>query len=120
MEFAEAAAHEQVVDGLRGIEDKILETGQLVTATGDAESDLTLCFLVADIGNGPTPYLVIDITTGAAIDDESDAWVGLSDYVYSKFLDLSGSLPRRTISVLREAVGQLTRVNGKPILMSNW
>lgn len=120
MKFAKAAAHEGVVDGLRSIEDKIFETGQLVTATGDAESDVTLRFLIADIGNGPAPYLIIDVTTGAAVDEESDAWVELSDYVYSKYLDLSGSLPRRTSSVLGETAGQLTRVNGRAILLSNW
>jgi hypothetical protein len=120
MNFAKAAAHEEVVDGLRCIEDKIYETGTLVTATGDAESDVSLCFLIADIGNGPAPYLVIDVTTKATVDEESDAWVDLSDYVYSKYLDLSGSLPRHTSSALGETSGQLTRVNGRPIFLSNW
>lgn len=120
MNFAEVAASEDVIDGLRGIEDKIFETGQLVSTMGGTESDLILAFLVSDIGNGEVPYLVMEVTTAATFDEESDAWVDLNDYVYAKYVDLSADLPQNIASALKEAAGQLTRVNGKAIFLSKW
>jgi hypothetical protein len=120
MSFADAAEGEDVIDGLRGIEDEILETGHFVSATGDTESDLVVAFLVTDIGNGEAPYLVIDVTNAATFDEASGAWVDLSDCIDAKYLDLSGDLPKNAASVLKEAGGQQTRVNGKVIFLSKW
>lgn len=87
---------------------------------GDPESDVIIAFLVTDIGNGEALYLVIDVTTAATIDEDSDAWVDLSDYAYAKYVALSEDLPRNAAFFLEEAVGQLTRVNGKAIHLSRW
>jgi hypothetical protein len=50
MNFSEAAANESVLDVLRCIEDKLFETGALVSATGDPESDLSLRFETMRMG----------------------------------------------------------------------
>ena len=44
MDFNEAAADASLQDVLCCIEDKLYETGALVTATGDPESDVSVLF----------------------------------------------------------------------------
>jgi hypothetical protein len=63
MNFSEAAANESVLDILRCIEDKLFETGALVSATGDPESDVSLRFETMRVGGETLPVLVIAVTS---------------------------------------------------------
>lgn len=63
MNFSEAAANESVLDVLRCIEDKLFETGALVSAVGDPESDVSLRFETMRVDGEALPVLVIAVTS---------------------------------------------------------
>lgn len=109
--FREAAQHEDVVDLLQQIEDKILERGLLVSATRDSESDITLSFDAIPVRGLIVPCLIIDITTGRDVNEASASYRRLRDYVLEKYGELSASLPRGVADVLDGSSGPILRVN---------
>lgn len=109
--FREAAQHEDVVDLLHQIEDKILERGLLVSATRDSESDITLSFDAIPVRGSIVPCLIIDITTGRDVNEASATYRRLRDYVLEKYGELSASLPRSVVEALDDSLGPVLRVN---------
>lgn len=111
MDFREAAQHEDVVDLLQRIEDKILERGLLVSATGDSEIDITISFNSIPVGGSIAPCLIIDITTTRNVDEASASYCRLRDYVLEKYGELSDSLPQDAFDALDGSFGPILRVN---------
>lgn len=111
MDFREAAKHEDVVDLLQQIEDKILERGLLVSATRDSESDITLSFDAIPVGGSIAPCLIIDITTSRDVNEAGAPYRRLRDYVLEKYGELSASLPRGVVDALDGSCGPILRVN---------
>ncbi|MBU6249068.1 MAG: hypothetical protein KGN77_15060 [Xanthomonadaceae bacterium] len=109
--FREAAQHEDVVDLLHQIEDKILERGLLVSATRDSESDITLSFDAIPIRGSIVPCLIIDIITGRDVNEAGASYRRLRDYVLEKYGELSAGLPRGVADVLDGSSGPILRVN---------
>lgn len=111
MDFREAAQHEDIVDLLRRIEDKIRERGLLVSTTRDSESDITISFNSIPVRGSIAPCLIIDITTTLAVDEASASYRRLRDYVLEKYGELSTSLPQGVVDALDGSFGPILRVN---------
>lgn len=113
MDILSAASHEQVVDMLHAIEDKLYETGVLVSATGDSEADATIAFREVRIQGKVVVALVVDVATGLPVRPTRSHWTPFRNYVLEKYATLQQALPTAIREGLLDCPGPLLRVNGR-------
>ena len=115
MEFNSAASDRSVIDVLQSIENKLYESGFLVTVTGDSESDVTIDFEVVTVRSEQVPALVIAVAAaeGRGL-DEAD-WEGLSDWVNDEYLRLRAQLRGEVLEALEKSCGQYVTLNGRVV-----
>ena len=118
MDFEQAAADEALRGMLLAIEDKLAETGALVTATGDPESEVSLRLLRLlrlRLRGRRVPALVVDVRSrarGAARRFEGGE---LHAYVTGKIARMMDDLPATVRETLLDAVGPVLRLNGRRV-----
>jgi hypothetical protein len=113
MEFKEAAADDSVVDVLRSIEDKLYETGMLVSATDDPDSDVTIAFREIVVGGKQTPALVISVSASVPSDLGGCDWDAVRHYVIEKYSTLQDELPEDVREPLLDSLGPVVFLNGQ-------
>jgi hypothetical protein len=107
-----AASDEQVIDLLRAIEDKVYETGLLVSATGNPEADVTIAFRQVIISGKTIVALVVQVTTDQPFESAGSRWDPLRHFVVEKYASLQCALPTRIRECLLDCPGPLVFVNG--------
>ena len=112
MNFKEAPAGESALDVLRCIEDKLFETGALVSATGDSESDVNLRFETMLVGGEELPVLVIAVTSAVRGVEKMLSCDELSNDVLVMYANLLSDLPNDVREVLLDCRGPVVTVNG--------
>ena len=112
MDILKAAASEPVMDLLRAIEDKLYETGVLVSATGDAEADVTLAFRQVTSDAGTIVAMTIQVATRQPLDPVGRNWEPLRHHVLAGFASLQDRLPEDLRERLLDCPGALVFVNG--------
>lgn len=112
MNFSEAAADESALDVLQCIEDKLFETGALVSATGDPESDVGLRFERMLIGGEELPVLLIAITSEVPGVEKRLSCDELRNYVLATYADMQGGLPSGVREALLDCRGPIVTING--------
>lgn len=113
MNFREAAADDSVVDVLRSIEDKLYETGMLVSATDDPESDVTIAFKEIVVGGKEIPALVISVCANVPSGAGEFDWEAVRHYVIEKYSTLQDELPGDVREPLLDSLGPVVFLNGK-------
>lgn len=113
MDFKEAAANEAVVDVLRCIEDKLYETGMLVTVTDDPESQVTIAFKVIVVRGEESPALVISVNANVSTSSCRLDWEGVRGYVINKFSTLQDELTEDVRELLLDCRGPVVFLNGE-------
>lgn len=111
MNFSEAAADASVIDALRSIEDKLYEHGDLVTATGDSECQVTIAFMAMTFRGEEVHALVIALTAHVEACGTAD-WEGLSDCVGGELEQARSSLRPDVLVALDDSCGQFVMLNG--------
>ncbi|MET4570238.1 hypothetical protein [Rhodanobacter soli] len=112
MNFSEAAADESALEVLRCIEDKLFETGALVSATGDSESDVSLRFETMFVGGEELPVLVIAVTSAVRGVENRLSCDELRNDVLARYANLLSDLPDDVREVLLDCRGPVVTVNG--------
>jgi hypothetical protein len=113
MDFKEAAANEAVVDILRCIEDKLYETGLLVTATDDSESDVTIAFEKIVVGGEEIQALVVSINANVPSTPRRFlGWEPIRHYVMEKYSALQDELLEDVREPLLDSLGPVVFLNG--------
>jgi len=112
MDFNEAAADASLQDVLCCIEDKLYETGALVTATGDPESDVSVLFETMVVDGNERPVLVIAITFAARGVERRLSCDELKNYVLAMYAGLQDKLAVDVREVLIDSVGPVVTING--------
>ncbi len=112
MNFSEAAADESALDVLRCIEDKLFETGALVAATGDPESEVSLRFETMRVGDEELPVLVIAVTSAVRGVGKRLSCDELRNDVLARYADLMSELPDDVREVLLDCRGPVVTLNG--------
>lgn len=112
MNFSEAAASELVADVLRCIEDKLYETGALVTATGDSESDVSLRFETLVVNDAELPVLTIAINSSVPGVEQRLSCNELRNYVLALYANLQDELPSDVRELLVDSSGPVVTING--------
>lgn len=112
MDRMRAAADASVVEMLRAIEDKLYETGLLVTATGDPESDVTLAFEEVEVSGCTVFALTVQVGAPPDSDLARPGWSALRQYVAEKFSMLQSGLPEDVRELLLDGRGPLVVLNG--------
>lgn len=110
-----AASDEQVIDLLRAIEDKVYETGLLVSATGNPEADVTIAFRQVIISEKTIVALVVQVTTDQPFESAGSQWAPLRHFVVEKYASLQYALPEPIRERLLDCPGPLVFVNGARI-----
>jgi hypothetical protein len=112
MNYREAAIDESAIGVLRSIEDKLYETGMLVTATNDPESEVTIAFKEIVIGGEEIHALVISV--GANVPSTSGRldWEAIRHYVIEKYSTLQDELPEGVREALLDSLGPVVFLNG--------
>ncbi|MCE5233905.1 MAG: hypothetical protein ABFC67_15220 [Mizugakiibacter sp.] len=110
-----AASDEQVIDLLRAIEDKLYETGTLVSVTGNPEADVTIEFRQVIVGGKPVVALAVQVTTDQPFESTSAHWDPLRHFVIEKYASLQCALPEPVRERLLDCPGPLVLVNGTRI-----
>lgn len=111
MNFSEAAADASVIDALRCIEDKLYERGDLITATGDSECQVTIAFMTITFRGEEVAALVIALTGHVEAGGSAD-WEALSDGVGGELLQARSSLRPDVLAALDDSCGQFVTLNG--------
>jgi len=112
MDFNEAAADASLQDVLCCIEDKLYETGALVTATGDPESDVSVFFETMVVDGNERPVFVIAITSAAHGVERRLSCDELKNYVLAMYAGLQDKLAVDVREVLIDSVGPVVTING--------
>lgn len=112
MDFREAVADESVVDILRSIEDKLYETGMLVTATNDPASEVTIAFKEIVVGGEEIHALVISVDANVPSTSEHLDWEAIRHYVIEKYSALQDELPECVREALLDSLGPVVFLNG--------
>jgi len=103
----------EVDDILRGIEDKLYETGLLVTATGDPESDVTLRFAEHVIDGEEVQALEISICSESPDIHTRFSSDELSSYVLGKLSDFQADISNDSGESPLLMVTPVVLLNGK-------
>ncbi|HEU4670075.1 MAG TPA: hypothetical protein VFR91_05185 [Dyella sp.] len=111
---------EQAADGalcemLRAIEDKLGETGALVTATGDPESEVTLRLARLRLHGRRRPALLIDVRSRAPGVRQGFDGAEIHAFVTAKIAQGLEDLTAGVRATLLEAVGPVLRLNGRRV-----
>jgi hypothetical protein len=112
MDFNEAAADASVQDLLCCIEDKPYETGALVTATGDPESDVSVLFETMVVDGNERPVFVIAITSAVRRVKRRLSCDELKNDVLAMYAHLQDELPADVREVLLDCAGPVVTING--------
>jgi len=116
MNSKDAAVDASVQDALRCIEDKLYETGMLVTATGDSECDVTIAFDDVHIRKEKVFALVVRVATRRPARTSRPSWQAVRQYVLEKYSMLQAGLPEDVREPLLDCVGPIVFVNGAMVL----
>ena len=112
MDAKAAAADESVRDALLRIEDKLYESGVLVTATGDSEAEVTLAFEEVAVGKRKVFAMVVRVVTGRTARTPRSRWQTLWEYVLERYAMLQADFPEDVREALLDCAGPLVFVNG--------
>jgi hypothetical protein len=112
MNFGAAAFDESVVDVLRCIEDKLYETGMLVTATNDPESEVTIAFKKIVVGGEEICALVVSVNANLSSGLGRLDWASICRYVIEKYSTLQDDLPEEVREPLLDSLGPVVFLNG--------
>lgn len=112
MDAKAAAANGSVREALLRIEDKLYESGVLVTATGDSEAEVTLAFEEVAVGEGTVFAMVVRIVTGRTARTSRSGWQKLREYVLERYAMLQADFPEDVREALLDCPGPLVCVNG--------
>lgn len=115
MDFEQAAADEALRGMLLAIEDKLGETGALVTATGDPESEVSLRLVRLRLRGRRVPALVVDVRSRARGTARRFEGGELHAYVTGKIARMMDDLPATVRETLLDAVGPVLRLNGRRV-----
>lgn len=112
MQFNEAAISESVVNVFHRIEDKLYESGMLVTATGDPESEVTIAFKEVVVGAKEIHALVIFVDANVPSTLRHLDWKAIRHYVIEKYSTLQDELPEDVRQPLLDSLGPVVFLNG--------
>lgn len=110
-----AASDEQVVDLLLAIEDKLYETGLLVSVAGNPEADVTIAFRQVIVSGKTVVALVAEVATDQPYNSASSHWDPLRHFIVEKYASLQRALPGPVRERLLDCPGPLVLVNGTRI-----
>ncbi|MEO5831344.1 MAG: hypothetical protein ABIQ36_12340, partial [Rhodanobacter sp.] len=113
MNFEAAAKDESVIYLLRCMEDKLLQRGFLVSATGDSDCDVTISFKTVSHQGEYKPFLMIAIDTERSLRSRDADWSGICDYVIEMWFGSRTSLPSELQELLGDVYGPMVTVNGE-------
>lgn len=98
-------------DYIQQVEDKVLERGMLVSATGNSEADVTISYETYNDG----PHVVIRINSeGSSVTDE-DQLERISDYVNEKLAEGHHLLDPSLVEEAEGIWGQSILLNGEEV-----
>lgn len=112
MDARTAATNEQVREALLRVEDKLYESGALVTATGDSESQVTVAFEDVAIGEAEVFAMVVRVMTNTRARISRSRWHALRGYVLERYAMLQADFPPDVREALLDCPGPLVLVNG--------
>jgi hypothetical protein len=112
MDVTAAAADESVRDALLGIEDKLYESGALVTATGDSEAEVTLAFEEVPVGKDKVFAMVVRVIARPTSRTSRSRWQTLREYVLERYAMLQADFPEDVREALLDCAGPFVFVNG--------
>jgi hypothetical protein len=112
MDAKAAAANGSVREALLRIEDKLYESGVLVTATGDSEAEVTLAFEEVAVGKRKVFAMVVRVVTGRTARTSRSRWQMLREYVLERYAMLQADFPEDVREALLDCPGPLVFVNG--------
>ena len=119
VEFKQVANNDIVKNGLEDIEDKLMERGFIVSATGDSEADVSLRYEEYEDKGEIGEYLVIHITSNNAEKEDKDNFEKISNYVSEKVSDMIDGLPSDIKPNLEDSLlnifGQIVLLNGRKV-----
>jgi hypothetical protein len=119
VEFKQVANNDIVKNGLEDIEDKLMERGFIVSATGDSDADVSLHYEEYEDKGEIGEYLVIHITSNNAEKEDEDKFEEISDYVSEKVSDMIDGLPSDIKPNLEDPLldifGQIVLLNGRKV-----
>jgi hypothetical protein len=107
-----AATNEQVREALLRIEDKLYESGVLVTATGDSESEVTIAFEDAAVGEVEVLAMVVRVRVNTQARISRSRWHAVRDYVLERYVMLQADFSSDVREALLDCPGPLVLVNG--------
>jgi hypothetical protein len=112
MNFEVAAIDGSVVDVLRSIEDKLYETGMLISATNDPASEVTIAFQEIVVGEEEIHALVISVAANVPSTSCHLDWEAIRHYVIEKYSTLQDELPEGVREALLDSLGPVVFLNG--------
>lgn len=112
MDARAAAANGSVREALSSIEDKLYESGALVTATGDSEAEVTLAFEEVAIGKDKMFAMVVRVVARRTSRTPRSPWQTLREYVLERYAMLQADFPEDVREALLDCAGPLVFVNG--------
>jgi len=101
-----------VREALLRIEDKLYESGVLVTATDDSEAEVTLAFEEVALGRSKVFAMVVRVATGRTARTSRSRWQTLRGYVLERYVMLQADFPEDVREALLDCSGPLVFVNG--------
>lgn len=93
MDAKAAGANGSVREALLRIEDKLYESGVLVTATGDSEAEVTLAFEEVAVGKRKVLAMGVRAVTGRTARTSRSRWQMLREYVLERYAMLQADFP---------------------------
>lgn len=112
MDVKAAVANGSVCEALLRIEDRLYESGVLVTATGDSEAEVTLAFEEVTLGKSKVFAMAVRVVTGRTARTPRSRWQTLREYVLERYAMLQADFPEEVREALLDCRGPLVFVNG--------
>lgn len=112
MDARTAATNEQVREALLRVEEKLYESGVLVTATGDSESEVTITFEDVAVGDVEVFAMAVRVMANTRARIPRSRWHVLRDYVLERYAMLQVDFPSDVREALLDCPGPLVLVNG--------
>jgi len=113
MDAEAAAADASVRAVLLRVEEKLYESGALVTATGDSEAEVTLAFENVLVGKEQIFAMVVRVASGRAARIRRSRLQALSGDALRCYAMLQTGLPEEVRGALLDCAGPVVLLNGE-------
>jgi hypothetical protein len=106
---------EHVRGDIEAIENKLYESGRLISATGDREASASISYGDWDCGGEVGPHWIISIFSENYCGSSDDKFEEISDFVNEKISDASEQWPENVLEKFSDCWGQIVTLNGRQV-----